>query len=236
MARACTHPLLGKKLLVITAHPDDESYVMAGTLVANAHAGGQALLVCATRGEKGTAHLPRRIPAESLAKRRLRELQKACKALAVRQHCVCQVPDGRLQQHRGQFTQAILRASKNFGADMVVSFGPCGITGHVDHIAAGKIGRTIARKLQVPFAAAVLSPTLQRAAKHFLASRRYNPHYLSTSRFVMPNLTIRINANAKRRALQCHASQMDGGKLFTGFPKYVVQGLLHREYFRIWKS
>ena len=230
------HPLLGKNLLVVTAHPDDESYVMAGTLAANAEAGGRTVLVCATCGERGVAHLQRPMPAQKLARRRKRELRAACQALHVHRVCTCTLPDGHVASHVRQFKREILRVTRTFHPDIVVSFGPCGITGHRDHVATGRVARAVAKQLHVPFAAAVLSPKLQRDAKHFLASRRHAPHYQATTVFVSPNLTIRINARMKQHALRCHTSQMDSGKLFTGFPKYVVQGLLHREYYRIWKK
>lgn len=229
------HPLLGKKLLVITAHPDDESYVMAGTLAANAKAGGQAMLVCATYGEKGISHLAKPMSARILAKRRQQELHAACSALHVSRVCICNLPDGRLAQRITAFTRKISQTIKSYSPDIVMSFGPCGITGHKDHIAAGKVGQQLAKKLHLPFAAAVLAPRLQRAAKSFLHSRRKSRHYSTTFRFVQPNLTIRIDPKAKQRALRCHTSQMDSGKLFTGFPKYVVEGLLQHEYFRIWR-
>lgn len=209
---------------------------MAGTLAANAKAGGRTLVVCATSGEKGVTHLTRPMTARALARRRKRELHRACAVLRVERSCVCHVPDGRVAQHVQTFNRAITRSLQRFTPDVVVGFGPCGITGHKDHIAAGEIARAIAKKLHLPFAAAVLSPKLQHDAKRFLASRRRSPHYNNVPRFVQPNLTFRINATVKRRALRCHASQMDNGKLFTGFPKYVVEGLLKREYFRIWKT
>jgi LmbE family N-acetylglucosaminyl deacetylase len=38
-------------LLVVLAHPDDESFPMGGTLAKHAALGVQVTLVCATRGE-----------------------------------------------------------------------------------------------------------------------------------------------------------------------------------------
>lgn len=230
------HALIGKNLLVITAHPDDESYVMAGTLAANAKAGGRTVLVCATCGEKGMSHLAHPVTSHVLTQRRKRELHAACNLLHVERVCICNLPDGKVAQRARAFTQAIIKHLKHFLPDVIVSFGPCGVTGHKDHIAAGEVARSLAKKLGLPFAAAVLSPKLQRDARKFLVSRRRNPHYHLISRFVSPNLTISIDAQIKQRALRCHVSQMDKGKLFTGFPKYVVHGLLHREYFRIWKK
>jgi LmbE family N-acetylglucosaminyl deacetylase len=40
-------------LLVILAHPDDESFAIGGTLAKYAAAGARITLICATRGEAG---------------------------------------------------------------------------------------------------------------------------------------------------------------------------------------
>ena len=42
-----------KRMLVILAHPDDESFAIGGTLAKYAHQGVQVVLLCATRGEAG---------------------------------------------------------------------------------------------------------------------------------------------------------------------------------------
>jgi len=52
---------LGSKILVFTAHPDDESYLAAGTIYENTRRGGKTFLVCATGGELGSAHLKKPI-------------------------------------------------------------------------------------------------------------------------------------------------------------------------------
>ncbi len=42
-----------KRMLVILAHPDDESFAAGGTLAKYAHQDVQVILLCATRGEAG---------------------------------------------------------------------------------------------------------------------------------------------------------------------------------------
>jgi len=42
-----------KRMLVILAHPDDESFAVGGTLAKYAHQDVQVILLCATRGEAG---------------------------------------------------------------------------------------------------------------------------------------------------------------------------------------
>ena len=44
-------------VLVVLAHPDDESFPMGGTLAKYAAQGAQVTLVCATRGEAGIPDL-----------------------------------------------------------------------------------------------------------------------------------------------------------------------------------
>jgi LmbE family N-acetylglucosaminyl deacetylase len=56
-------------LLVVTAHPDDESFPMGGTLAKYAAEGARVVLVSATRGEAG---LPGMAPAETA---RIREAE-----------------------------------------------------------------------------------------------------------------------------------------------------------------
>ena len=47
-------------LLVILAHPDDESFPIGGTIAKYATAGVRVILVCATRGEAGVPNLSSR--------------------------------------------------------------------------------------------------------------------------------------------------------------------------------
>ncbi len=42
-----------KRMLVILAHPNDESFTVGGTLAKYAHQDVQIILLCATRGESG---------------------------------------------------------------------------------------------------------------------------------------------------------------------------------------
>ena len=65
---------LGKKILVITAHPDDESFFAAGTIYKNQRLGGKTFLICGTAGEKGSGHLKKKLTEKQLAAMRKKEL------------------------------------------------------------------------------------------------------------------------------------------------------------------
>ncbi|GAB3449218.1 N-acetyl-1-D-myo-inositol-2-amino-2-deoxy-alpha-D -glucopyranoside deacetylase [Streptomonospora sediminis] len=80
-----------RRLLLVHAHPDDESIVTGATMAKYAAEGAEVTLVTCTRGEEGEiipaglAHLaPDR--DDTLGEHRIGELDKACVALGVRDH------------------------------------------------------------------------------------------------------------------------------------------------------
>jgi LmbE family N-acetylglucosaminyl deacetylase len=180
--------------------------------------------------------MPKPIVLKTMAKRRARELQVAAKILGIHTVKLLTIPDGKVASNINKLTRAVKATAKKFKPDCIVSFGPCGITGHRDHIATGIAARRVARACGVSFAAMVLSLTLQHGARKFLIARRRSPHYTRRFTFLNPTTSFVTNPVVKRQAIRCHASQMDGPGAFTGFPAYVVKGLLHREYFNIWKK
>ena len=70
------------RLLMIFAHPDDESFGFAGTMLALADAGVQMSLIVATRGEEGEILVPGLATKENLGEVREGELRAAMKSSA----------------------------------------------------------------------------------------------------------------------------------------------------------
>ena len=78
-----------RRLLLVHAHPDDESIVSGATMAKYAAEGADVTLVTCTRGEEGEivdSELAHLVPGESLAAHRMEELAIACAALGVRDH------------------------------------------------------------------------------------------------------------------------------------------------------
>lgn len=223
--------LLGKRLLVVVAHPDDESFGCAGTLRENRKAGGENAVLCATKGENGKSHLAKPVSSARLKAIRAREFKNVMADLRIKKFRLLDLPDGKVKRDREKFHAEILRFAKRYRPDVIVSFGPDGMSGHLDHIAAGMAARKAARELRVPFVAFAASPLI---AKHFgrLKKRRKFGVYAKKTVHAAPNLKIKINLKAKFKVLRNHRSQMDGRSPFSSFPRKEVEKILSYEYFR----
>ena len=222
---------LGKKLLFITAHPDDESYMSAGTIYKNYQMAGQSMLLCASWGEKGRSHLKKPLTISQLKKLREKELKRATQFLHIKPVLNLALPDGKLKNYQKIIFQKGLAFAKKHRPDFMISFGQDGISGHIDHITAGKMAKQIARKLNIPFIAAALPSSITKKALKWLATRRKAGHYVKSIVYKNPNIKIIINGKIKKKALGLHQSQMDHKNAFTGFPAYAVKELLKAEYF-----
>ena len=222
---------LGKRILFITAHPDDESYLLAGTMHENFARGGENILICATRGERGTSHLKKPLSAKQVKILRETELRKAAKFLRIKPLYILNFPDGSLEKYKKVFFTKSLFLAEKIKPDMVFGFGPDGITAHRDHIAAGIAARRVAKKIAARYFAVSLPAKSFGLATGWLATRRASPYYKNGVVYKSPSWKIKINKQAKLKAIGFHISQMDGKKPFSGFPKHVISAFMSAEYF-----
>ena len=150
-------PFLGKRILVLTAHPDDEG-IAAGTMYANYRAGGETFLICATSGEKGKSHLKRHVTDAALKRIRRDELLRAARVLHIKKVFFLGLPDAGLRENAKKLFAKSSAVVKRVKPEQMLSFGPDGMSGHWDHITVGKVALRIARRLKIPLAAATVSP------------------------------------------------------------------------------
>jgi LmbE family N-acetylglucosaminyl deacetylase len=129
--------LTGATVLTVWAHPDDESYLSGGLMAVVGAAGGRVVNVTATLGEHGTPD-PAAFPPKRLARIRRRELSAALATLDVADALVLDLEDGTLDAvDLTVGARSIMELLERFEPDVVVSFGPDGVTGHPDHVAVG---------------------------------------------------------------------------------------------------
>src|SRR3989442_14874930 len=89
--------LEGRTILAIFAHPDDESLACGGTLARLSDAGARVVLMCASRGERGSVSDPALVPDGDLAGVRTRELQDPAAVLGIADLILLDHPDGDLR-------------------------------------------------------------------------------------------------------------------------------------------
>lgn len=126
-----------RKLLIVGAHPDDETFFAGGTIAKYAAEGTRVSVVCATRGERGaTADL---CSIEELPKIREAELHDAMNILGV--HGVYFLPyqDQKLADAPGeQIRRQLVEVIRETRPDIVITFDPNGANQHADHMAISR--------------------------------------------------------------------------------------------------
>ncbi|MEQ6901397.1 PIG-L family deacetylase [Nocardioides sp. YIM 152588] len=128
-----------RSLLGLWAHPDDESYLSAGLMQRTLRAGGRVTVVALTDGEAGFGEDDPRGVAERRALRRA-ELGAAMAAIGVTDIRFLGHPDGGLADVPAVgVLDRLVGIAHEVRPDVVVTFGPDGITGHDDHVIAGRL-------------------------------------------------------------------------------------------------
>ncbi len=117
------------------AHPDDETYLSGGLVGAMRDRGQRVVCVTATRGEAADPNASAGERA-ALARVRSRELDDAMAVLGVVEHLWLDLPDGGCAGLDPEAPITALTALlDDVRPDTVITFGPDGFTGHLDHIA-----------------------------------------------------------------------------------------------------
>lgn len=124
-----------KRMLVILAHPDDESFAIGGTLAKYAHQDVEVILLCATRGEAG---IPGLSPEETGAIREA-ELRQAAQHLGVEVYFLG-YQDGKLAQTKPEkLLETIACWIDLVQPQVIITFGPDGVSRHPDHVTISRI-------------------------------------------------------------------------------------------------
>ncbi len=123
-----------RRMLVVTAHPDDEVGGFGGTLLKYRSQGVETYVVCLAAGEAGT-HRGHAKSDEELAEIRRAEFAAACNVLKLTQGWVLDHKDGALDRENCyRLVGELVRHLRELRPHVVLTFGPEGaVTGHPDH-------------------------------------------------------------------------------------------------------
>jgi LmbE family N-acetylglucosaminyl deacetylase len=126
-------------LLLLLAHPDDESFFAAGVAARCTATGVPVGLVCATRGQAGSAGEPPLVARDALPAERERELRAACAILGIELLALLEYHDRALAAAPGdEIRRALVAAIRAERPRVVGTFDPNGVNGHPDHIAISR--------------------------------------------------------------------------------------------------
>ena len=125
-------------MLVVVAHPDDES-IIGGTLARYADEGVRVELITATRGEAGTIFDPSVATPENIAQVREEELRCACEVLGIGPARFLKCGDGAVRGCTDKALEPVVRTIREVRPQVMITFGPDGMYGHPDHIASHQL-------------------------------------------------------------------------------------------------
>ncbi|MBI2861515.1 MAG: PIG-L family deacetylase [Chloroflexi bacterium] len=142
---------MGRSLIVIFAHPDDESFGVGGTLGKYAAQGTGVTLVCATSGEEGEISDPTLATPENLGEVRREELRCACRTLGMLDPILLgyrdsgmagteanRRPEAFINANAGEVVGKLVHLIRVLKPQVLVTFEPGGIYGHPDHVAISR--------------------------------------------------------------------------------------------------
>jgi len=126
-----------RRVALVFAHPDDDTFGLGGTLALHREDGLEVMTVLATSGEAGPIADPALASRENLGQVREGEARESYRVLGypdVRLELL-RYPDGGLAQvPRDELVERVAALLEEFRPDVVVGFGPEGVTKHEDHV------------------------------------------------------------------------------------------------------
>jgi N-acetylglucosamine malate deacetylase 2 len=192
-------------LCIVFAHPDDESFGVAGTVALYAGRGVRTALICTTRGEAGMTNGLAGTPAE-LATLRSDELACAASAMGLHDLVLFDFVDGQGESwDRTALAGAIAGELRRLEADAVVTFDCNGITYHPDHIVVSQVTQQVV-------AGGDAGPRARRLYYQVITCPEEASPEGPGLACVPPEavditVDVRDFEDAKRAALRCHRSQ-----------------------------
>lgn len=128
-----------KTILLIFAHPDDESFSCGLVIPKYVKAGWNVQLLCATRGEEGESGPYEGITGDSLGGIRRSEVEDAAKVLGISGISFMGYHDSTLSERTpGELEDVIFRKMIEYIPDIVITMEPTyGISNHPDHMRLG---------------------------------------------------------------------------------------------------
>lgn len=190
---------LGTRVLAVVAHPDDESFGLGAVISAMIAEGAEVHVLCLTRGEASTL---REHEGDDLGRLREAELEAAAEVLGTERTTLCSHPDGGLSETPTErLLEDVVDAARQARPDLLLVFGPSGITGHADHRRATEVALRFATAQDLPVVAWVLPAAVAGAL-----NEQTGAAFVGVAEDEI-DLTIKVDRASQLDAIACHRSQ-----------------------------
>ncbi len=225
-------------ILGVWAHPDDEAYLSAALMAWARRNGQRVVVVTATKGEAGTWD-EERWPTPQMGDIRDKELMRSLDILGVEEHHWLGVYDGTAQDVPLEDGITMVQPFiDEIQPDTVITFGPDGMTGHLDHKAVSAWATEAFRRAAPQGATLYYATQTQAFADEWVDYlNRFNV-FEPGSPAITPDdeIAIRIDIppdllELKVQAIMAHDSQIEGMTSVFG-PDWVRKSM-SGEYFRL---
>ncbi|MBI4336278.1 MAG: PIG-L family deacetylase [Chloroflexi bacterium] len=251
-------------ILGIFAHPDDESFMVGGTLAHYASQGVYTAILCATKGEAGEIADPSLATRETLGQVRAGELRRAARVLGVRAVRFLGELDGQAATWNVERLRSLMvQAIRQLRPWAVVTFPPGGTTRHPDHMAVSRLATEAfhwaadpsrypwqlvrglapfqARRLFYghPPSSVGLERVLARLAKLGIPTEKFREDFgglaLPEETDIHVVMDVSATVDVKLRALLCHRTQMPAEGFVRALPPEALPVVLGTEFFQqVW--
>lgn len=213
-------------LLAVFAHPDDETFRPGGTLALLAQYGVKVHLLTLSHGEGGSCGEPPLCTPDELPGVRERELCCASAALNIEPPHLLDYPDGQLAQiDAEQIIAEIQTVVREVRPQVLLSFGPDGLSGHPDHIIVGQWTTEVFNRVEG------IAALYTIAVPQSLANRlgMHQVHAVPDN-----SITLSVDVSAvwetKLAAMRCHATQWSSSPM-AGTSEERYRLFFGQEYF-----
>lgn len=128
-----------RRIACVVAHPDDDTYALGGTLALKRDEGLELTVIMTTSGEAGRILDPSLATRTNLGRVREREDRASWRTLGFDPDIrFLRYPDGGLAEVPAEdLVTTYLEILLETRPEVVITFGPDGITGHEDHVTVG---------------------------------------------------------------------------------------------------
>lgn len=234
-AKETSPPLV---MMVVLAHPDDETIV--GPVMAKyAEEGSEVHLVIATDGRYGVTEHAGIEAGDRLVAVRAKEAQCSTDSLGVEPPIFVGLEDGfRLKKGEGlgnyfqqatQLKQKLVKLFESIQPDIVITFGPDGDTGHVDHRLVGAIATEV--YLQRSWSETMALYHFAWSSEQAAAYGDWNLGWVD-----QPNMTTVVDFTPEQEekgfgAIRCYGSQYPEAEM-EEWIRVEVEDTENRRYFR----